>query len=132
MTRLISIPMKLMIFAVLVAASSDAFAIERYCKVKAIFDTGYLEESLSVDEYPDVVISADEVVLGSSLFSVEKGDTIKDVVSVGFEKNIEIKQAGGEVSYFISINNLPTNKTGTLSGQIKGESASRIADLDCR
>lgn len=111
---------------------SHAGAVERYCKVTAIYDKGFLEGALSVKEHPDVVVSLDEVVLGTSLFSVEKGDSIKEVISMGVEKNIDVKQAGGEVTYFLNINNLPTNKTGTLSGQIKGESASKIADLDCK
>lgn len=113
-------------------ASMPAIAVERYCKVTAVHDHGFLRDDLSVSESPDVVVSADEVVIGKLLFSVEKGDSIKDVISVGVEKNIDVKQAGGEVTYFININNLPTNKTGTLLGQVKGESASKIADLDCK
>lgn len=112
--------------------ASQASATERYCRVTKIFDRGFLGEDLNVTENPDIVISADEVVIGKLLFSVEKGDSIKDVISVGLEKNIDVKQAGGDVTYFINVNNLPTNKTGTLSGQVQGESASKIADLDCK
>lgn len=120
------------IMSVVLLGAAPAHALERYCKATAVFDTGFLDENFSLKDFPDVVVSADEVVLGSTLFSVEKSDLIKEVISVGLEKNIEITQKNGDVRYFININNLPTNKTGTLAGQFKGEPASKIADLDCK
>lgn len=124
--------MKSALLLLTILASTPAHALERYCVVTKVYDTGFLEESLSVDEYPDVSITDGEVTLGASLFSVTQGDMIRLTPSVGFEKNIEITQKGGETKYFININNLPTDKTGTLSGQSKGEASPKIADLDCK
>jgi hypothetical protein len=124
--------MKTALFGTLIFTSLSASAFEKTCQVTKIFDSGFLEESLGEEKDSEVRIFSAEVLIGSSKFSLEKGDEIKEAASLGAEKNIEVIQGGGEVKYFINIANLPTNKSGTLTGQIKGESASKIADLECK
>jgi len=108
-----------------------AQAYDASCTATEVHDTSYLEESLSVEEYPEVTVSSDEVGLGASVYSINDGDQILLRPSVGFKTTIEVVHASGEVSFFININNGPGGKTGTLWGQNKGEESSLIADLVC-
>lgn len=124
--------MKLTLVTLLTLLSVRAEALERYCRVTKVFDSSFLEGSLNSSEFPDVIISDGEVTLGSSLFSVTTGDLIRLTPSMGLEKNLEIIQDGDEIKFYIAINESPKDKTGTLSGQAKGEPSSKIADLDCK
>lgn len=124
--------MKTLAMSLLFLCGASAHAFEANCKVTEMYDSSYLEESLSLEEYPDVTLNAEEVYLGSSHYSLNDGDSITLKPSVGFEKTIEITDVTGEQKFTVTVNNLPTNKTGELWGQNKGEEASKIADLLCQ
>lgn len=114
----------------LTAATASAF--DATCKATAIYDDSFLEESLSIEEYPDIVVSSSEVSLGSSVFSNDDEYVIQALPAVGFSKALEIAHKNGSVKYILQINDSPLDKTGTLWGENRGGARSKIADLDCR
>lgn len=121
-------------FLAILLSAADSYAFKIDCKAVKVYDTSYLEEGLSVDEYPDVTLTPEKVWLGSSLYTLDDGAIITLKPSVGFRKTVEVINASGHQKFNITVNLAPNNKTGILMGTDLGEDKAprKIADLVCK
>lgn len=103
------------------------------CKVTEVIDSSFLEESLSVEEYPNIQATEEEVTLGSSVYSVNDGSVIEFGPAVGFEKNVTVIDPSGEIEFLITANDTPSDRSGKLWGKnAVDEERSLIAELICQ
>jgi hypothetical protein len=116
-------------FVVLVASISAQAQTGVDCKATKVHDTSFLEESLSVEEYPDVYVSRLEAMLGSSLLTVQDGHTIS-FESANDAVEVFIMNPGDEGGYYIILD--ITTMNGQLYGFYAGDEPEvLIADLVC-
>lgn len=113
------------------------------CQVIEVFDTSYFEESLSVEEYPDVSVDVAangtmEVWIGSSLFRQSEGDQIVSIISHGFNKGYEITPSHQLEQFVISYDQRPAIQNGVLQGRRRDSPSQSygeyedIATLSCK
>lgn len=136
---------KIMIIMALVAGNS-AFAIDRTlidCVATNVLDSSYLEESLSVDEYPDVTIIEDasgskEASLGMSAFGDKDDDSIQSEITISNNTAYSIKPSHGLEEYMIVVQQTTIGKPGELSVRSRKSKKQSfgdwvvIADLKCK
>lgn len=114
--------MKTFILALSFVAISSANASTQDlvdCQAVEVIDSSYLEESLSVEEYPEVQLTQDETGLkeawlGSSLYSEDDGDTITLENAAGFDKIYTINPSHQLEQYQIVVNGNPMYREGHL------------------
>ena len=125
--------MKSLLMAFAVLTSLSAHATNAQCKVKEVTDSSVLEESLSVEEYPDISATSDEVHLGSSAYSTSDGDSIVSQPSGDSAVVIQIDAQSGE-SFLISYaHGIGQSGDGSLLYRgVGGSTFSEIATLSCR
>lgn len=123
------------------AQARDQVIVE--CVALKVFNSSYLEESLSVDEYPDITLTenaagAKTAALGSSLYSEESGDAIVRASTIGLETMYVIDPSHQVEQYLISVWERAPGRIGELWGR-RRESASQqygdyelIASLKCK
>lgn len=102
------------------------------CRVTEVVNSDIFEESLSVDEYPDVIVDLETVTIGASRYSMESGDVINFKPSIGFRRTVEILPAEGDMQININWNDLPTNKLGYIFVTRGHQKPELIADLVCQ
>lgn len=104
------------------AHAADRKLVE--CKVIKVVDSSYLEESLSVEEYPEVELTEDttgakKAWLGSSLYQEKDGDVITPGNAVGFDKNYTINPSHQLEQYLIVVSGGPMSRDGKLWGRAR-------------
>ena len=123
--------MKSKFFGFLLAALSFySHGFEMRCKVTKVIDTNVFEESLSVDEYPDVVLRSENdentLQIGSSVYSTSEIKSVQALTTVGFDKAYKI-QINDVVDTFIDLTSTgPRGEIGVLEVNAK-----KVADLNC-
>ena len=88
--------MKILIIALFLICSVSALAIDIVvCKTVKVHDSRFFQESLNVEEYPDVTISSENFFgnvarIGASRYSEDEEDHISRERSTGFDKIYKI------------------------------------------
>ena len=105
-------------------------AAEMRCKATKVIDSSVFEESLSVSEYPDVVITSEDgentLQIGSSVYSTSEIKSVQALTTVGFDKAYKI-QINDDVETFIDLRSSgPRGEVGLLEVNAK-----KVADLNC-
>ncbi|MCA9313824.1 hypothetical protein KDA08_05950 [Candidatus Saccharibacteria bacterium] len=112
---------------------SVSYASQPECIATKIYDSSVLEESFSVDEYPGVGWSQEDVYIGSSRFSTDNGDQIVVVITFDFKKMVEVTTSVGPQFYIYYTDRPILREHGELKYRAnKGEDYRLLADLDCR
>jgi hypothetical protein len=106
------------------ASAETSFLPHSNCQLNTLYDSSFFEESLSVDEYPELSIEVDEnaeveLTLGSSLFSTESGDFFR-VSPIGLM--FLTPSYGGEEFVFIIMQQSDSQSLLQLGGRRTGES----------
>lgn len=123
--------MKYVLATFLALGSFSAQAFELSCKVTEVIDDSILEESLSVEEYPDIKITDEEAWLGMSLYSLADGDSIERKNTFGFHVILEVKSAHGE-TFVVTYEDLPGRRLGNITyREAGGLEFSDLAKIDC-
>jgi hypothetical protein len=125
--------MKISIWLSLIILLWTNLSYANQCKATKIYDSTILEESFSVEEYPDVIWSQDEVYIGSSNFSDYDNDQIQVLATFNFKKIVEITTQSGS-QFYISYTDMPgLRDQGTLSyRETSSEEYQLFADLECQ
>jgi hypothetical protein len=124
---------------------SSAYANEKtllQCKATKIVDSSFLEEGLSVEEYPNVDISEDEtgsktMWLGSNLFKESNDDLIQARISIGFGPYYEITPSHTLEDYALLLRGIDDQKSrlyGRMRSNINQKFGdwSLLAELSCK
>lgn len=127
-------------------ASFSVFAQKRTitdCKVTEVINTRIFQESLSVEEYPDVEVEKDEVGMlkvriGASVYSEIAGDYIDPQNAVGMQKGFTVITKDRNEGFSLMVFGRPGKREGKLVGTtITSEgnfsySSTLIANLNCK
>lgn len=114
--------------ALLFCVNADA-SITMDCVATEVYG-GPLEESFSVEEYPDVSVSEGEVWIGASLFSAADGDSI-ELSESDTHLKAKITLSSGDDSFEIRVNK--TSKKGVVDYFTDNiDETGRIAALICK
>ena len=117
----------LLLSAALLVISSTSFAANIECKATDVYG-GPLEESFSVEEYPEVSISPAEVSIGSSSYSKSDGVSITIKKSPAKTSVVVVTKDQSE-QFNIVINN--KTKKGTVSYNT-ADTSEDMADIVCK
>lgn len=110
------------------------------CVATKVLDTSYLEESLSVEEYPWVRVMQDmsflRASLGSSFFDTHSGAKIEVLPTVGFGRSFRIKARRDDRTFTIITRTVMATprpiQIGQLLGSRDGKKQDVIAELTCK
>ena len=132
------------LFAFLFVSSANARSHELVgCVAVNVHDSSYFEESLSVDEYPDILLMEDAAgaktaMLGSSLYSEKNNDAITLVSTAGLETMYVIDPSHQVEQYLLSVRERAQEHVGELWGRRRADASQQygeyelIASLSCK
>ncbi len=99
------------------------------CHVTGVQDTSFFEESLSVDEYPEIEIRQDLVVIGASYYGLDDREFLqyRDTSLDGEDQSVTLIHGTAQLKYDMKY----VGGLGKLVGQNAGDIEKVIADFVC-
>jgi hypothetical protein len=122
--------MKNLMALLILSFAAHSFAAHKISCVATKVSGGPLEESFSVDEYPDVTVNETEASIGASHYSTDDQDSIEIKETATLVK-ADIVVASGEESFEVVVNK--KKKTGKVVYRTTNEDETEtIATLKCK